>query len=68
MNFITQFFLPFGKVHTHGGTVELIKLRVMSDENIARRQTMLCEIIEKGITDKEKKHNLSRLGFLRIVS
>jgi len=29
-----------GKVHAHGGTIELIKLRVMSDESIAYGQ--LC--------------------------
>ena len=47
-----------GKVHAHGGTIELIKLRVMSDESIARGRAMLCEIFGKGIKDKEKKHDL----------
>jgi len=46
----------------------LIKLRVMSDESIARGQAMLCEIFGKRITDKEKKHGLYRLGILWIVS
>jgi len=45
----------YGKVHAHGGTVELIKLRVMSDESIARGQAMLCEIFGKGIKDKDIK-------------
>jgi len=36
----------------------LIKLRVMSDESIARGRAMLCEIFGKGIKDKEKKHDL----------
>jgi len=47
-----------GKVYAHGGTVKLIKLRVMSDKSIARGQAMLCEIFGKGIRDKEKKHDL----------
>jgi len=29
------------KVHAHGGSIELIKLRVMSDESIAHGQAML---------------------------
>jgi len=53
-----EFYCFIGKVHAHGGTIELIKLRVMSDESIARGRAMLCEIFGKGIKDKEKKHDL----------
>jgi len=52
---IKNFFRLEGRVHAHGGTVELIKLRIMSDKSIARGQAMLCEIFGKGIKDKEKK-------------
>jgi len=60
-NFNRKFNKPVsgaGKVHAHGGTIGLIKLRVMSDESIARGRAMLCEIFGKGIKDKEKKHDL----------
>jgi len=48
---IKIFFIRFGKVHVYNGTVELIKLRVMSDESIARGQAMLCEIFGNGIKE-----------------
>ncbi|MCD6099651.1 MAG: hypothetical protein J7K33_03605 [Candidatus Marinimicrobia bacterium] len=43
------------KVHAHGGSIELIKLRVMSDESIARRQAMLCEVRFLGKESKIRR-------------
>jgi len=71
LSFFTSFLISgvsiqsSGKVHPYGGTVELIELRIMSNESMARGQTIHCKIFGKGIKDKEKKHGLSRLGILR---
>jgi len=56
---IKIFFIRFGKVHAYSGTVELIKLRVMSDESIARGQAMLCEVRFLGKESKIRRKNMT---------
>jgi len=52
---IKIFFIRFGKVHAYSGTVESIKLRIMSDESIARGQAMLCEVRFLGKESKIRR-------------